>query len=581
MRVLLVVVLVSIAAGTVQLAQAKRKRNKFEGDFEFAEEDENRSNKSAEKKRWIHDPSSDLCRPLNCKKKEICLLEDTFTAVCVSRKELKKNGDIVVPKPSTQTEESKDEEDDDVFYDTEDEPESDSEDETDSGLVCKACPVVKPVFLCGSDNRTYSSLCRLDYHNCIHHTAIRVVCKGFCPCKENSEERLRKKQRQADKLNLFMSKYKATLDKTGGASGGAAAPALKPPLSRSPLLPPFHPAVSKADQLYTYTPQDFKYDNKHYKYIKYTKYNNNKEVNGNAIYSEDKERMRGYNEVLEDDKMAAGGGGKGVATDKSQASSAVQKQCSPAALQAMGNRLLDWFSVVMADTANRKRRLFFNTNAKAGAGGVSVASATVHVTAGATAAIGGSGVGGCKKPEVKWMFEHLDANGDGRLSLQELYDLEHDQREACLKPFLQRCDADRDAAVSRAEWCRCFQRSERPCKAVHRKIMHAANADINAHRLPGGVYVPDCDGQGYYKPVQCHSAIGMCWCVDKHGVEFANSRTHAKPNCDPLLSKDNELSKQLVQSSNSVDNNNSEGDSDDEDDHDQDVEGSADHPSDY
>nr|CAI5834718.1 unnamed protein product [Callosobruchus analis] len=481
--------------------------------------DENRSNKSAEKKRWIHDPSSDLCRPLNCKKKEICLLEDTFTAVCVSRKELKKNGDIVVPKPSTQTEQSKDE-DDDIFYDTEDEPESDSEDE------------------------------------------------------KNSEERIRKKQRQADKLNLFMSKYKATLDKMGAgavagavASGNGGAGGAKT-LSRS--VPPLH-SISKPDQLYTYTPQDLKYDNKHYKYIKYTKYNNNKEMSGgsgNAIYSEDKERMRGYNEVLEDDKASVGGaGGAGGAgggksdshTDKSQASMVasppmyppVQKQCSPAALQAMGNR--------------------------------GVATAAVHVTAGA--AIGGGGVavavGGCKKPEVKWMFEHLDANGDGRLSLQELYDLEHDQREACLKPFLQRCDQDRDAAVSALEWCRCFQRSERPCKAVARKIIHAAARD--AHQLPG-VYVPECDGQGYYKPVQCHSAIRMCWCVDKHGVEFANTRTHGKPNCDsPLLSKEKEPSKQLLSSSssssNSVDHNS--GDSDDEDDHDQDVEGSADHPSDY
>ncbi|GFG34451.1 hypothetical protein Cfor_07698, partial [Coptotermes formosanus] len=48
---------------------------------------------------------------------------------------------------------------------------------------CNPCPVVKPTFLCGTDNRTYSSLCRLDYHNCIHHTVIRVGCKGFCPCK--------------------------------------------------------------------------------------------------------------------------------------------------------------------------------------------------------------------------------------------------------------------------------------------------------------------------------------------------------------------------------------------------------------
>ncbi|EDS36510.1 hypothetical protein CpipJ_CPIJ011903 [Culex quinquefasciatus] len=44
-----------------------------------------------EKKKWIHDPSSDLCKPLNCKKKELCLLEDAYTAVCVSKKELHKN----------------------------------------------------------------------------------------------------------------------------------------------------------------------------------------------------------------------------------------------------------------------------------------------------------------------------------------------------------------------------------------------------------------------------------------------------------------------------------------------------------
>lgn len=36
--------------------------------------------------------SGELCRPLNCKKKDLCLLKDTFTAVCVSKKELEKSG---------------------------------------------------------------------------------------------------------------------------------------------------------------------------------------------------------------------------------------------------------------------------------------------------------------------------------------------------------------------------------------------------------------------------------------------------------------------------------------------------------
>lgn len=46
-----------------------------------------------------------------------------------------------------------------------------------------------------------------------------------------------------------------------------------------------------------------------------------------------------------------------------------------------------------------------------------------------------------------------------------------------------------------------------------------------------GSYAPDCDIQGFYKPMQCHTSVGVCWCVDKHGVEFANTRTRGIPNC--------------------------------------------------
>lgn len=46
-----------------------------------------------------------------------------------------------------------------------------------------------------------------------------------------------------------------------------------------------------------------------------------------------------------------------------------------------------------------------------------------------------------------------------------------------------------------------------------------------------GTYVPMCDQDGYYQPMQCHTATGMCWCVNKHGVEFANSRTHGEVDC--------------------------------------------------
>lgn len=519
MKFVLVIVLLGVL---IYSSDAKRKR-KFEGDFEFAEEDDTKTTKIGEKKRWIHDPSSDLCRPLNCKKKEMCLLEDAFTAVCVSKKELQKNGDVVVPKSMLNSEESgkrrerqdsRDEDaDDDVFYDTEEDPDDDTDDDLNDSLACKPCPVVKPTFLCGADNRTYSSLCRLDYHNCIHHTSIKVTCKGFCPCKEN-ETHLRKKLRQSERLNSFMNKYKSTLDKKGtvGASLSGEKAVQTPPRSDK----------------YTFTPQDFKYDNKHYKYIKYTKYNKD----NNLLYAEDKERLRGYNDVI-DNKIYSNSLGTLIPATPPA------KQCSPAALQAMGNRLLDWFSVVMTDTSKRRRSHTKSKN-----------KSLTHFPS-------------VCKVEVRWMFQHLDVNGDGRLSLQELYDLEHDQSELCLQPFLQQCDSDHDLDVTPSEWCRCYQRTERPCAAVKRKI----TAELQ------GVYVPDCDSQGYYRPTQCHTVIGMCWCVDKHGVEFANTRTHAKPNCDTLLNKANDIVKPIT--------NNANNHSDDEDDSDQDVEGSADHPADY
>lgn len=69
----------------------------------------NVQNLKQEQKKWLHDPLSEflrwrdretsfrsnfpsptdeLCRPLNCKKHELCLLEDANTAVCISKHDL-------------------------------------------------------------------------------------------------------------------------------------------------------------------------------------------------------------------------------------------------------------------------------------------------------------------------------------------------------------------------------------------------------------------------------------------------------------------------------------------------------------
>ncbi|XP_053924157.1 nidogen-2 isoform X3 [Cuculus canorus] len=41
----------------------------------------------------------------------------------------------------------------------------------------------------------------------------------------------------------------------------------------------------------------------------------------------------------------------------------------------------------------------------------------------------------------------------------------------------------------------------------------------------GNGHVPQCDEEGRYRPLQCHSSTGHCWCVDTAGQEIAGTRT--------------------------------------------------------
>ncbi|XP_069376787.1 nidogen-2 isoform X2 [Paralichthys olivaceus] len=50
-----------------------------------------------------------------------------------------------------------------------------------------------------------------------------------------------------------------------------------------------------------------------------------------------------------------------------------------------------------------------------------------------------------------------------------------------------------------------------------------------------GAYVPQCDDQGQFRPQQCHSSTGHCWCVDSRGQERAGTRTSSgsqRVDCD-------------------------------------------------
>ncbi|KAG8191178.1 hypothetical protein JTE90_011862 [Oedothorax gibbosus] len=419
-------------------------------DFEFDEKPSQQDGSDLEKsssKATEIVSENDLCKNLQCKPHQVCLVEDDDVAVCISRRKLSAKENALrqaAPKKKAQTEDP-----------------------------CIPCPVLKPDFVCGSDNHTYSSVCRMEFRNCMHRASVAVSCKGFCPCKNAKNDDDKNKEFQMkDRWNRYMNKYQNTVKK--------------------PTSPPKSPKKNHSSN----------------------------KIAKNSLLIND------ATTVSTDTMMKPSKSYHKVSTQ------IAEKNCNANELKAMGDRLLDWFSVVMADhRRGQSRRRSFRLS---------------HTQ-----------LPDCK-PEVSWMFQHLDTDGDLKLSLQELYDLENDEQEHCLRPYLMDCDADNDLGLSPQEWCACFDKSQRPCASALRRIPTG---------LVGG-YTPVCDGEGYYLPTQCHTGSGTCWCVDRHGVEFTNTRRRGRPDCEGLLKRGNY----------SKDGNR---DSDQEDDNNDDEEGSADRPLDF
>lgn len=45
------------------------------------------------------------------------------------------------------------------------------------------------------------------------------------------------------------------------------------------------------------------------------------------------------------------------------------------------------------------------------------------------------------------------------------------------------------------------------------------------------VFVPDCNENGDYKPVQCDYRYGYCWCSDENGNPVPGTTVRGKANC--------------------------------------------------
>ncbi|XP_067287104.1 nidogen-1-like isoform X2 [Pseudorasbora parva] len=65
----------------------------------------------------------------------------------------------------------------------------------------------------------------------------------------------------------------------------------------------------------------------------------------------------------------------------------------------------------------------------------------------------------------------------------------------------------------------------------HRASVLASVSSSFRPRPALGQFVPSCDGYGEYEPLQCHSGLDQCWCVDAAGREIPGSR--AQPGHTP------------------------------------------------
>ncbi|XP_014678278.1 PREDICTED: testican-2-like [Priapulus caudatus] len=109
------------------------------------------------------------------------------------------------------------------------------------------------------------------------------------------------------------------------------------------------------------------------------------------------------------------------------------KECTDVEMRMMGDRMLDWFHVIMVDAK------------RAGSNVTFIKEYWPRL---------------CRK-SAGWMFGNLDEDRDDTLSLSELASIENVEYEHCVKPFIDRCDTDMDAKLNREEWCKCF---EEACK---------------------------------------------------------------------------------------------------------------------
>ncbi|CAH1262907.1 SMOC1 [Branchiostoma lanceolatum] len=132
-----------------------------------------------------------------------------------------------------------------------------------------------------------------------------------------------------------------------------------------------------------------------------------------------------------------------------------------------------------------------------------------------------------------------------RTSIRHLLIGDSDERQECdydctLEMKRTVCGTDGRTYNSRCEMQRARCQTGRSieaqhrgkCKDVgrcHRERSHAQELD---RRPMVGIFIPECNEDGSYAEVQCHTSTGYCWCVTREGKPVPNSSVrYQKPTC--------------------------------------------------
>ncbi|KAF4082994.1 hypothetical protein AMELA_G00134890 [Ameiurus melas] len=129
--------------------------------------------------------------------------------------------------------------------------------------------------------------------------------------------------------------------------------------------------------------------------------------------------------------------------------------------------------------------------------------------------------------------------GDGRVC----HDIDECQTSRCHRDavchnthgsFICRCNVgfDGDGISCTADSVREKTKCEQD-----RETALAATSTFFRPRPTVGQFIPTCDHNGEYTPMQCHDSTGQCWCVYPTGQEIAGTRTgpDSRPTCTDIV----------------------------------------------